>query len=494
MPGSRLRKLILAGVVVVALVGASLMQGRLLRDRDELGLTRTAALENAPPLLAFTTVALGGFRGLIANSLWIRLNELQEEGRYFEMVQLSDWLTKLTPTVAQVWVHLAWNMAYNVSVQIPDLPARWPWVRRGIELLRDEGLRYNPHNVLIYRELAWLHQHKMGADLDDAHWVYKRAWAEEMSFFFDRAPVDWARLTDPQTDEDRERARVLREFYKIDPLVAQQVDGRYGPLDWRMPETHAIYWAFLGLENARTEEQLIQLRRVIFQSLQLAFRRGKLTTLKGVRDGELQRFEIGPNLDIVDKVDFAFTEMMAADADFRDNIGNAHKNFLRDASYYLYTHNREAEAKRWFDKARQTFPDAIPEGLTLDDYAVSRVTEVVGETSRDRVTLVLEGLIGRSFYSLAIGDQDQGVAYDRLARRVWDRYMRETEYRMIRGQEQVLVDRVNLDPLPAIKNRVVNRMLDAEAGLEDVLADNLRAALGLAPGTTNVPPPAAPAP
>ncbi|HMO65501.1 MAG TPA: hypothetical protein PKE47_09835, partial [Verrucomicrobiota bacterium] len=71
--------------------------------------------------------------------------------------------------------------------------------------------------------------------------------AEEMSFFFDRAPVDWARLTDPQTDEDRERARVLREFYKIDPLVARQVDERHGPLDWRMPETHAIYWAFLGL-------------------------------------------------------------------------------------------------------------------------------------------------------------------------------------------------------------------------------------------------------
>jgi hypothetical protein len=42
-------------------------------------------------------------------------------------------------------------MSYNVSVQIPDLPARWPWVRRGIELLRDEGLRYNPHDPGIYR-------------------------------------------------------------------------------------------------------------------------------------------------------------------------------------------------------------------------------------------------------------------------------------------------------------------------------------------------------
>ena len=34
--------------------------------------TRLTALENAPPMLAFTTVALGGFRGLIANALWVR--------------------------------------------------------------------------------------------------------------------------------------------------------------------------------------------------------------------------------------------------------------------------------------------------------------------------------------------------------------------------------------------------------------------------------------
>lgn len=488
MPGARLRKLLLAALAVAGLVGASFMQDRLTRDRDELGLTRTTALENAPPLLAFTTVALGGFRGLIANSLWIRLNQLQEEGRYFEMVQLSDWLTKLTPTVAQVWVHLAWNMAYNVSVQIPELEARWPWVRRGVELLRDEGLPYNPHNVLLYRELGWLFQHKMGADMDDAHWVYKREWAAEMSPFFDRVPVDWARLTDPQAEDDRLRANALRDFYKIDPLVARQVDEQHGPLDWRMPETHAIYWASLGLENARTKEQLIQLRRVIFQSMQLAFRRGRLTMLRGVKDGDLQRFEIGPNLGIVDKVDLAFRDMMREDAEFRDNIGNAYKNFLRDAAYFLYTHNREAAAQQWFDKARQTFTNAIPAGLTLDDYAISRVTEVAGDTGRDRSTLVLEGLISRSFYNLAIGDDDQAVSYDRLAQRIWSRYAKETEFKTIRGNQQVTVDRVGLDPLPVLKNRVLNQMLDPQNGLDPVLASSLRAALNLPAGTTNLPP------
>jgi hypothetical protein len=39
------------------------VQKSLNRDRDRLGLTRAAALQNAPPMLAFTTVALGGFAG-----------------------------------------------------------------------------------------------------------------------------------------------------------------------------------------------------------------------------------------------------------------------------------------------------------------------------------------------------------------------------------------------------------------------------------------------
>ena len=105
------------------------------RRDPELGLTQLAVLNNAPPMLAFTTVALGSFRGLIANVLWIRSSQLQDEGKFFEMVQLSDWISKLEPHIAQVWTHQAWNMAYNISVRFSFWGDRWRWVRRGICLL-----------------------------------------------------------------------------------------------------------------------------------------------------------------------------------------------------------------------------------------------------------------------------------------------------------------------------------------------------------------------
>ena len=59
--------------------------------------------DNMPPLVALTTVALGGFRGLIADVLWLRATRMQEEGKYFEIVQLSDWITKLEPRFTPVW-------------------------------------------------------------------------------------------------------------------------------------------------------------------------------------------------------------------------------------------------------------------------------------------------------------------------------------------------------------------------------------------------------
>jgi len=152
---ARAKKVLLLLLAAALLFGSSRMQQSLNRDRDQLGLVRAPALQNAPPVLAFTTVALGGFRGLISNLLWIRANDLQQDDKFFEAAQLADWITDLEPHFSQVWLFQAWNMAYNISIKFKDFPDRWRWVERAIELLRDDGLRYNPDDVLIYRELAW---------------------------------------------------------------------------------------------------------------------------------------------------------------------------------------------------------------------------------------------------------------------------------------------------------------------------------------------------
>jgi hypothetical protein len=150
--------------------------------REDMGLVANASLENAPPSLAFATVAMGAFRGLIVDILWMRADTLKEEGKFFDAKQLAEWITTLQPRFAAVWDFQAWNMAYNISVAIPNSQPeeRWRWVRNGYELLRDRAIELNPHSIVLYRSLAWIFQHKIGGVTDDAHWYYKRELALSM--------------------------------------------------------------------------------------------------------------------------------------------------------------------------------------------------------------------------------------------------------------------------------------------------------------------------
>lgn len=470
-------KPVLVGLAIALLAGASLLQQQLNRQRADpnLGLTRVAPLENAPPVLAFTTVALGGFRGLIANALWIRANELQLNDKYFEMVQLADWITKLQPTFVQVWLVQAWNMAYNISVKFSDYADRWRWVQRGIALLRDDGIRYNPTEALIYRELAWFFQHKMGQNLDDAHRFYKTAWAEEMTELFGGPRPNFTELLNPQTDEARNRVHTLREKYKMDPQIMKEADDVYGPLEWRLPESHAIYWATVGLKKSKKKD-LITLRRVIYQSMQMSVLRGRLISVKPLR--------FGPDLDKAGLANTAYEQMIEEDAEMRHAIKTAHQNFLRQLVYLFYSHNRLTEAKQWFNALRAKYPDAVPGNRSMEEYAFDRLKENIADMTHDRTKAMLEGLILQSLVSFAFGEDDRAEGLERMARQLWEYYDSK-----IAGRR----DPLKFPPLDEMKRTVRDQIFDPQSGFSPELVARLRARLGM-PAATNLPPSSPPEP
>ena len=177
------------------LIGATLLvQKRLDNIVKTDKLVDEASIEGLPPTVAFTTVALGGFRGVLADMLWLRTNGLQQQGKYFEMVQLASWITKLQPKFTGATAYLAWNMAYNISVTYTSPVDRWRWVQRGIELIRDEALNYNANDPLLYRELGWIYQHKIGNMLDDAQRYYKYMICKEMMKVYNGDSPDWKAL------------------------------------------------------------------------------------------------------------------------------------------------------------------------------------------------------------------------------------------------------------------------------------------------------------
>jgi hypothetical protein len=247
-------------LVLLALVALTAWQNRRLADLRRAGLPGAPEYSTqVPPFLNFVAVGMGGFRGLAAEVLWTRADRLQLEGRYLEMVQLSDWITWLDPHAIEAWTYNAWNMAYNISAMMRNPEDRLRWVESGIALLRDKGIPVNPRDARICRELAFMYQNKIGDPIDSAHLTYKLALAKSMS------PLVHADGTFADTPENRAALAALR----LDPERMLALEKRFGPLDWRIAESHAIYWASLGLERARGQERLA-CSRAVYQPLILA--------------------------------------------------------------------------------------------------------------------------------------------------------------------------------------------------------------------------------
>jgi hypothetical protein len=168
-------------VLLLSLIGAG-VAARFVSHRmaeDDLVLSVEGA-QGMPPSVALTTAALGTFRGLAVDFLWMRADALQAEGQFFEAQTLSQWITTLQPRFPKVWVFQAWNLAYNITAAA-DLPAeRWGWVNRGIELLRNRGIPLNPRSPQLYDQLAWILHNKVGSKLDRGHWLYKARVCRDM--------------------------------------------------------------------------------------------------------------------------------------------------------------------------------------------------------------------------------------------------------------------------------------------------------------------------
>jgi hypothetical protein len=313
---------------------------------------------------------------------------------------------------------------------------------------------------------------------------YKAQWADSMEKFFGPNGTNFDQLLQPQTAEDFKQLGMFTNEFKLDPAFAKSVDDKFGPFDWRLPEAHAIYWGAKGLDAAAKNpekvkaDDLIQLRRLIYQSLLQAFHHGRINV-----DPFTKNYSLGPNLDLVPQVNEAYLKMYAdeTDAGQRDGILRAQRNFVRDAVYFLYEADRVGEAQKWFKYLGDTFPDkpivendptSLPKNLTLDEYAVAVVQIDIGETSQERVTAAVQGLLTRAYYSLATGQDDRYENLKRLANRVYQRYTKKTA--VANGPE-----RIPLPPYDTLNAAVIRRLLDPQTGAPYAARAELVTKLGL---------------
>jgi hypothetical protein len=530
-------------------------------QRQELKLISNEPLENAPPSLAFATVAMGAFRGLVVDILWMRAEALKEQGQFFDARQLAEWITKLQPRFASVWDFHSWNMAYNISVAIPATQPeeRWRWVKNGYELLRDRGIEINPKSILLYRQLAFIFQHKIGSVSDDAHKYYKLQLAlalepllgrSDSEYFaaLARAPREWPQIeNDPNVqpliaalraadeafgDSDKfvnnylalrqspgrfapaafetidrfrgtpalekfdvfAKACHLRKTWKLDPVLMQEVNKVYGPvdwedpnknlpLDWRHPDSHAIYWAVKGLQIAAKEQDReigiheTNTDRMVAHSLQDLFRNGKIF-IYDLRGGAAAGGGSGSGRPAAKEIFYRpdlrmfepYHQSMLATLDkYKDgdpgvyeSLQNGHRNMLRNAVLSFYQSGHRRQAQKIYDKLRESYPQEEFK-VPLAVFARKRFLEELRSLYITNAKEIVQMLLRESYFLYAIRDDDGAFGRENLAKEVYDFYQSEYEDEY----------RIDLPELPVLRYRA----------LIDFLSDRLfpralRAALG----------------
>jgi hypothetical protein len=121
-----------------------------------LALGASAALDIASPP-AFTpddaglAILAGAFRPVLADVLWARLQTLEEEGSYEDMIPIAELLLAIDPQFEAAWKETAWTLGVDIPAFEDDPGIRWTWRRQGLALLED-GIRRNPGWFLRFWE------------------------------------------------------------------------------------------------------------------------------------------------------------------------------------------------------------------------------------------------------------------------------------------------------------------------------------------------------
>jgi hypothetical protein len=525
--------------------------------RHELSYTDRAE-DGDPPQVALG-IAMGALRGLFVNYLWIRANAAKEEGRYFEAVELARQITRLQPRFPRVWSFHGWNLAYNISVTTQTPEERWEWVNAGIRLLRNEGLRANPSDMLMHRELGWIFLHKIGGYTDDANQHYKRELAYEWHNIMGPKPeippdkrdresvveiyAQWVqdvvdapdsrpalRALDPtaadliqayeavmeepagydflrriQLHNELERTgrldfilrdagpktraiadlrrqfrserswklainhvrkRVLIDNYNMEPVRMVQIVRKYGPVDWRVPGAHALYWSSRGTDVGRMEVNFhnsdsfdfLNTYRIVLQSVQDLWRFGDMYfNYLDVHEGQVGLYFVAPNPYFIPTYGDMLEEVVEASGRFEAEgrsyrtVAAGYENFLRDAIRYFYRRGDMVQAERWFQRLRtwgeHNFNDPTREmemTLSLPDFVAKQLVDSFG-APQVAVSEVYGALQGAFIEGLLAGDPDRFMGMFNYARQAHALFMREQLRDVVAGANTARMEYMDRD-------------------------------------------------
>jgi hypothetical protein len=119
---------------------------------------------------------LAGFRGVVADFLWIQANGFWEKRQWLRQYRDMVLVTTLQPQSVLFWDTTAWHMAWNIGYAVSVDPAnrtraegikrQREWQEKAREFL-ERGIENIPNRYELYFALGWLYYEKLSGSCED---------------------------------------------------------------------------------------------------------------------------------------------------------------------------------------------------------------------------------------------------------------------------------------------------------------------------------------
>ena len=277
------------------------------------------------------------------------------------------------------------------------------------------------------------------------------------------------------------RKRVLIDSYNMDPALMAKYTEETGPLDWRHPSAHALYWARRGTEYGEhrvTDDsdvfKKINNDRIEIQAMQALARSG-LVQFDPFSNDNVTRLNDIRWIKVIDAYfEKLYTKHYKVRGSGGDTFTNFHENFMKQAVRELYRIGDVEGAQAILDKldrlyGRGSFNANTSYAVPIDDF-VRTVTygeyEMQPEVARGDVYSVLE----RGFREGLLLDNEKVLTEALNYARDLTRFFREARYndfvnKFGEGRMKDLLGELD-ESIPAVLTKV---LLDTSQPLLDRL-------------------------
>jgi hypothetical protein len=232
------------------------------------------------------------------------------------------------------------------------------------------------------------------------------------------------------------RSQRLRNEVKLDPERILEMQRGFGvTMDFRLAESHALYWANLGMEKGLTVKSNVDIHRlntnrIEFFCLQKMFHRGRLEMSEAAKMGEPPL--LSPDIRIVpvlwnallrDSKEYLTRE--SEDSQVSINFRTTFVGFGRTAILRYHERGMDAKAQELFDYLAKNFADPIYE-KGMDGFLAAQFKQD-RELNDYRVALArVEDLITRGLINYGYGEDEEAVRFIARAKDVYDFYQKDS--------------------------------------------------------------------